>query len=89
MATETAVGTKQTDLKERVVSKIVELGCACPVDLAGQIGADTRADELVPVLHSLVESGVLRRKENEPGDTRNYEGEMQTIYELNKQRRGA
>jgi hypothetical protein len=82
MATKTAVDEKSPELNDLVVNKIVELGCACPPDLAGQIGAGVKADDLIPVLKSLVDKGILRRKEKDPDDEREYKGEYQTVYEL-------
>jgi hypothetical protein len=82
MATKITVGEDNPALKDLVVNKIRELGCACPPDLAGQIGAGVRADDLIPVLKSLVDKGVLRRKDKETDDEREYKGEYQTVYEL-------
>ncbi len=67
-------------LEDLIVSKIVEMGCACPTDLAGQIGRGTKPSDLVAPLNALVDSGVLRRKKD-ANDTRAY-NEYQTVYEL-------
>ena len=84
MSTKTAIDVKEESLREQIVRKIVKLGCACAPDLAGEIGVGKRADDLIPVLHSLVAEGVLRRRQPDPTDPRKYEGEYQTVYELNR-----
>lgn len=82
MATKTTVEEADLELKDVLVNTIRDLGCACPPDLAGQIGTGVKADELIPVLESLVEKGILRHKEQEPDDDREYKGPYQTVYEL-------
>jgi hypothetical protein len=67
-------------LNDLIVSKIVEMGCACAPDLAGQIGGGMKARDLVQPLESLVKRGILRHKQD-PSDTREY-NEYQTVYEL-------
>jgi len=67
-------------LNDLIVSKIVEMGCACATDLAGQIGGGKKAKDLIQPLESLVKRGVLRHKKDE-SDPREY-NEYQTIYEL-------
>lgn len=84
MATKTAVDVNNPEMLDLVESKMRQVGCACAPDLAGQIGAGIRADDLIPVLESLVESGVLRHKEQEPDDDREYKGKYQVVYELAK-----
>lgn len=63
-----------------IVGKIVEMGCACAPDLAGQIGGGVKAKDLVQPLESLVKRGILRRNQDTSG-TREY-NEYQTVYEL-------
>jgi hypothetical protein len=69
-----------SQLKDQIVSKIVEMGCACPTDLAGQIGGGKKADDLLSALDSLVKSGILKRKVDK-NDPREY-NQYQTVYEL-------
>lgn len=84
MAVEEAVETTERrderQLQDLVVSKIVQLGCACTTDLAGQIGGGIKPKDLVATLNSLVERGVLRPKVDKD-DPREY-NEYQTVYEL-------
>jgi hypothetical protein len=68
-------------LKDEIVSKVVKLGCACPTDLATQIGKGVRAEDLLAPLESLVQTGVLRHKVD-PSDPRKYVSQYQTVYEL-------
>lgn len=81
MATMTAVEANNPELKRLVEVTVRDLGCACAPDLAGQIGRGTRADDLIPILESLVEKGVLRHKKREPDDDREYKGKYQVVYE--------
>lgn len=76
-----AVDTEGKRLRELLVRSIVRSGCACAPDLAGQIGEGKSAEDLIPVLNSLVAEGILRVKKNDPGDTRKY-NEFQTRYEV-------
>ncbi|MDQ3817434.1 MAG: hypothetical protein M3362_07055 [Acidobacteriota bacterium] len=83
MITETVLDKDQEvndELKDLIVSKIVEMGCACTTDLAGQIGNGVKPNDLLPALDSLVKNGILRRKEDK-NDPRKY-NEYQTVYEL-------
>jgi DNA-binding HxlR family transcriptional regulator len=84
MAVEEAVEvTERIDerqLPDLIVSKIVQLGCACTTDLAGQIGGGVKPKDLVATLNSLVEGGILRRKIDKD-DPREY-NEYQAVYEL-------
>lgn len=84
MGTKTVLSMNRADLRTQVLNKIGELGCSCPADLAGEIGGGATADDLIPVVKSLVESGDIRRKENDLDDHRVYKGDEQTIYELNR-----
>ncbi len=77
---ETAERQGNRQLEDLIVSKIVQMGCACSTDLAGQIGGGTKPQDLVGTLNSLVTRGILRRK-NDNTDTREY-NEYQTVYEL-------
>lgn len=77
---ETAERKDKRQLEDLIVSKIVQMGCACPTDLAGQIGRGMKPKDLVPTLNSLVDSGILRRAVAED-DPRDY-NEDQTVYEL-------
>lgn len=67
--------------EDLIVSKIVEMGCSCAFDLAGQLGEGVKANDLIAVLESLVEKGILRRKKSGADDPRMY-GAYQTVYEL-------
>lgn len=69
-----------TQLDDLLVGKIVELGCACPTDLAGQLGGGRSAKDLIGPLDALVNRGILRYK-NDKSDTRHY-NEYQRVYEL-------
>lgn len=82
MATKTALDVNNPETQNLVESKVRQLGCACAPDLAGQIGTGVRADDLIPVLESLVQRGVLRHKERDPDDDREYNGKYQVVYEL-------
>lgn len=73
-------GEQDRQLDDLIVSKIVEMGCACAPDLAGQIGGGTAAKDLIGTLESLVARGVLRRKVDKD-DPRKY-NEYQAVYEL-------
>lgn len=77
---ETESGQGKRDL---VVSHIVRMGSACAPDLAGQMGHGLRADDLIPVLESLVEAGVLQHKKDHR-DQREYGKPYQVVYELAK-----
>jgi hypothetical protein len=72
--------TDERQMKDKIVREIVQLGCACATDLAGQIGGGTKPSDLIGPLDSLVDSGILRRKKDKD-DPREY-GEYQTVYEL-------
>lgn len=76
---------REQELRDAIVRTIVSLGGACAPDLAGQLGSGTRAKDLIPVLNSLVEARVLRRRERDPRDHRDYQGPFQTVYELERQ----
>ena len=65
---------------DTVVSKIVELGCACSTDLAGQIGGGVKPGDLNPVLKSLADRGVLRRRALDK--TASEADEDHVVYEL-------
>ncbi len=77
------VGERLTtqQLKALIVRQIFDLGHACAPDLAGQIGSGTTKEQLVPILESLVDEGVLRHVK-EPKDHRDYKGPYQVRYEL-------
>jgi len=81
MVTKTAVDVGNVELRRMVEATVRDLGCACAPDLAGQLGLGLRADDLIPVLESLVENRVLRHKEREPDDNREYDGKYQIVYE--------
>jgi competence protein ComGC len=81
MVTKTAVDVSNAKLRRQVEATVRDLGCACAPDLAGQIGQGMKADDLIPVLESLVEDGVLRHKQREPDDNREYNGKYQIVYE--------
>ena len=66
---------------DEIVSKIVNMGCACATDLVTQLGSGLRATDLVQPLEDLVKRGVLRRKIDK-SDPRTYSIPEQTIYEL-------
>ena len=68
-------------LKDTIVSKIVEKGGVCATDLAGLIGTGTRPQDLLPALESLVSRGVIRVREKAKNDPREY-NKFQTVYEL-------
>lgn len=70
-------------LRDLMVREIVNLGCACAIDLAGHIESEAKPDDLVPVLNALVEDGVLRKKKD-LRDPRQYQEPCQVIYELAK-----
>lgn len=74
-------GIHTQQLRDLIVSRIVEWGRGCSLDLAGQIGRGLTPDDLIPVLKSLARDGVLRPVED-PKDTREYEAPYQTRYEL-------
>jgi hypothetical protein len=74
-------GEVDKQLKDKVVSKIVEKGCACATDIAGLIGAGTLPQEVLPVLVSLEKSHFLRRREKDKDDPRVY-NKYQDVYEL-------
>jgi hypothetical protein len=69
-------------LRDLLVSKVVDLGCACAPDLAGQIGSGIKPVDLIPVLEDLVKDGVLRHMKRDPRDRRDYAEPYQTVYEL-------
>ena len=73
----------EQELRDLVSAKLVDLGCACAPDLAGQIGFGVTADDLLPILKSLADEGVLRHKEKDPRDPRDYKPPYQTVYEPN------
>ena len=75
------VNVTNVTLRDLVFRKIWESGCACAPDLAGQIGGGKTADELIPILDSLVVSGLLRHKAKDPDDPRDYQGKYQVVYE--------
>jgi Asp/Glu/hydantoin racemase len=77
---ETGARKDDRQLEDQIVSKVVQLGCACLTDLAGQIGRGTKPSDLVDPVNSLVNRGILRRKIDK-SDTREY-NEYQTVYEL-------
>ena len=68
-------------VKDLVVRKIIDLGCASALHLAVQIGSDTTAEELIPLLESLVQEGILRHSKDSR-DPRCYLSPYETIYEL-------
>lgn len=70
----------EQELRDLIAEKIVDLGCACAPDLAGQIGFGVTADDLLPILEALTDEGVLRHKENDPRDPRVYQAPYQTRY---------
>lgn len=74
------VENQAVKLDDLIVRKIVEMGCACAPDLAGQIGSGVKARDLVQPLEALVKRGILRHKKDK-SDTREY-NEYQTVYEL-------
>ena len=78
----TNVAEQNETLKDRLVGKIVKMGCACATDLATQLGEGYKAADLVTPLESLVQAGILRHK-HDPTDQRQYKTE-QTVYELAK-----
>jgi hypothetical protein len=71
-----------TQLKNTIVSKIIEMGCACPTNLASEIGHGKKAADLIEPLESLVKSGVLRHRQDKK-DPRQY-NEHQIVYELSR-----
>ena len=68
-------------LEDRVVGKIVDLGCACATRLATEFGHGVTADDLLETLESLEARGVLRHKVDSD-DPRKYSDRYQTDYEL-------
>lgn len=76
-----AKGLQGQEVRDLVVRNVVKLGSVCAPDLAGHIGSGLRADELIPVLESLVGDGVLRHKKD-PRDPRDYKEPYQVVYEL-------
>jgi hypothetical protein len=81
MATNAVMKEAGHNLKDEIVEKVVRMGCACPTDLAAQIGHGVKADDLLDPLESLVKMGVLRHK-IDPSDPRKYSSQYQTVYEL-------
>ena len=75
-----ALQTDTKQLEDLIVSKVVQLGCTCATDLAGQIGGGVKPSDLVGPLNSLVNRGILRLKKGKD-DPREY-SEYQTVYEL-------
>lgn len=71
----------EQELRDLIAEKIVDLGCACAPDLAGQIGLGVTADDLLPILESLVDEGVLCHKKKDPRDPRDYKPPYQTRYQ--------
>ena len=76
-----SVGTTSQQLRDLIVNRVVEWGHVCAPDLAGQIGTGATPDDLIPVLESLVDDGVLRHVKD-PKDKREYKAPYQTRYEL-------
>jgi hypothetical protein len=81
MAMNAVMKKERTDLKDEIVSKVVNLGCACPTELAAQIGNGVEAEDLLAPLESLVQMGVLRPKVDS-SDPRKYDSKYQIVYEL-------
>lgn len=60
-------------LTDKIIQKLISLGASSAAGLAGEIGRGVRADDLIPLLESLVASGVLQFKESgEPGCWRGF-----------------
>jgi hypothetical protein len=81
MASNAVIERENGNLNDEIVSTLVSIGCACPTDLAAQIGHGIRADDLMDPLESLVKRGILRHKVD-PSDPRKYTDRYQTVYEL-------
>jgi hypothetical protein len=66
---------------DKIVGKIVKMGCACATDLATQLGSGAKAKDLIEPLEDLVRRRVLRHKVDK-NDPRAYVAPEQTVYEL-------
>jgi predicted ArsR family transcriptional regulator len=75
-------GLSEQQLRKLILRHLKKWDHACAPDLAAQIGHGITAKQVLPVLDSLVNEGVLRLHENEPSDERKYEPPFQTRYEL-------
>lgn len=71
---------EQNNLEDEITGMVVHIGCACSTDLASQIGKGVSADDLLPILETLVKKGTLRHKVD-PSDPRKYADRYQTVYE--------
>ena len=67
--------------EDEVLSRVVKMGRACAVDLAGQIGRGALPKDVARVLDSLERSGTIRRSKKARNDPREY-NEFQITYEL-------
>lgn len=67
--------------EDEVLSRVVKMGRACAVDLAGQIGRGALPKDVARVLDSLERSGAIRRSKKDKNDPREY-NEFQITYEL-------
>ena len=69
-------------IRESILQNINHWEHACAPDLAGLIGHGVTADELIPVLESMVSEGVLEHMKKESKDPRDYKGRYQRRYRL-------
>lgn len=79
-----AIQERVEQLKDQVIRSFWKKGGrACVADLANELSPPTSAKELVPIVESLEEEGIVRRV-SDPKDHRDYQAPHQTIYELSR-----
>jgi hypothetical protein len=69
-------------IRQSILQNINRWEHACAPDLAGLIGHGVTADEIIPVLESLVSEGLLEHMKKESKDPRDYKGPYQRRYRL-------
>ena len=72
---------RQQDLRDAIVRKLYQIGCACAPDLANEIRVAKDADDVLEALKGLEADGVIK-KVTDKSDPRDYSHPMRRVYEL-------
>ena len=73
--------TRNSEIENLLMAKLRVERSGCAHYLATLIGRGTQPKDLIRPLESLVDRGLLRHKESEPDDDRNYSDD-QIVYEI-------
>jgi hypothetical protein len=70
------------ELRDQILQRLNRVQRACAPDLANELKTEATPEELLLILKSLAEEGLVREVPPDPKDTRNYKKPYQTRYEI-------